>query len=258
MTKITEEETEENKIPLIEHLRELRRRVVISALAFFIATILCYLLSGDIYRFLAAPLAESYGVENGRLIYTGLTEAFLTYIRLSIFAGFVISFPIIAWQAYAFIAPGLYKKEKKVILPFIMAAPVLFIMGSALAYYFIFPMAWKFFMSFQSAGGEGVMAIQLEARVSEYLSLATSLIIAFGLAFQMPLVLLLLAYAGFVTSSGMSKKRKYAIIGIFTLAAVITPPDIISQIGLALPMILLYECSIYGCKLIEKGKIENA
>ena len=187
------EKAELEKQPLIAHLVDLRKRFVISFLAFVIATIICYEFAADIYAFLVQPLANALPEgEHRRLIFTGLTEAFFTYLKLAVFAGFFVSFPIIASQIYLFLAPGLYKKERKTLIPYLVAAPALFIIGAAFVYYFIFPAAWRFFLGFESAGGQGGLPIQLEARVAEYLSLSMHLIIAFGLSFQLPVVLVLL------------------------------------------------------------------
>lgn len=249
----------DNKAPISEHLAELRVRLVYSIMAFFIAFCVCYYFSDHIYGFLVKPLYEIYGENsNRRLIYTGLTEAFFTYVKLSMYAALIVSFPIIATQIYIFLAPGLYKNEKMVLVPFLVATPILFGLGAALVYYFIIPAAWKFFISFESMGASDSLPIQLEARVGEYLSLIMQLIFAFGLAFQLPILLTLLAKIGFVNSKGLASKRKYAIVIILIIAAIITPPDVISQIGLALPMMLLYEGSIIICKFIEKKKEQDA
>jgi len=241
--------------PLYTHLAELRLRLMYSIAFFLVAFLGCYFFASDIYGFLVRPLAALYeGQEERKLIYTGLTEAFLTYVSMAFFAALFVSFPFIAAQAYLFLAPGLYKHEKKVLLPFLIVSPILFVMGAALVYYWIFPMAWSFFLSFEQPGEAGALPIRLEARVSEYLSLVMQLMLAFGLAFQLPVVLNLLARIGIVNSRGLAAKRKYAIVIIFIIAAVITPPDVISQIGLALPMCLLYECSVLSCRWIEKEK----
>lgn len=252
---MTDKTASEQKHTISEHLRELRKRVMISVYTFFVAFAVCYYFSKEIYDFLVQPLANTYSDKEGRrLIYTGLTEAFFTYLKIAFYAGVFISFPIIASQMYIFLAPGLYKREKWVLFPFLLATPLLFVAGGALVYYVIFPLAWSFFVSFESAGTTGPLPIQLEARVSEYLSLVINLIIAFGIAFQMPVLLTLLAKVGFISSAWLAAKRKYALVIILIMAAFLTPPDIISQIGLALPMMLLYECSIFSCKLVEKKK----
>ncbi|MDB2414676.1 twin-arginine translocase subunit TatC [Rickettsiales bacterium] len=245
----------DNPQPIYEHLAELKKRLLRSFVFLFLAFAVCYLFAEQIYDFLVQPLADIYGNQNGkRLIYTGLTEAFFTYMKVSFYAALFISFPVIAWQIYMFVAPGLYKNEKKVFLPFLIATPILFVMGGALVYYFIFPLAWSFFLSFEQIGSAGSLPIQLEARVSEYLSLVIQLIFAFGIAFQLPVLLTLLAKANIITAKGLAKMRKYAIVGIVAFAAVLTPPDVISQIGLAIPMWLLYEFSILSCRWVTKKK----
>ena len=232
--------------PLTAHLVELRRRLLWSFAAMIVGTIICYLNVKPIYGFLVAPLAQAMGPEStGRLIYTGLTEAFFTYMKVAFFAGIFLTFPILAMQLWKFVAPGLYKNEKRAFLPYLVATPLLFFMGGAFVYYIVLPMAWPFFLSFQSGSAETVLPVQLEARVGEYLDLVMLLIFAFGLCFQMPVVLTLLGRAGIITAYMMKKFRRYAIVVIFVIAAIITPPDVISQISLAIPMMALYELSIF-------------
>ncbi len=243
------------KTPLIEHLTELRRRLVYSVLAIFAGFIVSYFFAPHIYEFLVRPLAQASADEPRRLIYTGLTEAFVAYIQLSFWTGCFAAFPVIAAQIWIFVAPGLYKNERRAFLPFLVATPILFLTGAALAYYVVFPMAWKFFLSFEAPAIPGALPIQLEARVSEYLSLSMNVIFAFGLAFELPVLLVLLARAGIISAAKLSSFRRYAIVLIFAAAAVLTPPDLISMISLALPMMLLYEFSILGAKWV--GKKEN-
>lgn len=234
--------------PLIEHLLELKRRLIISLGFFLAATIACYFVAGNIYEFLVRPLAEAFpDPEHRRLIYTGLTEAFVAYLKLSVFAGFIISFPVNAWQLYRFLAPGLYKQEKRAFIPYLVAAPCLFLIGAAFAYYVIFPAAWHFFVSFETPGTVGGLPIQLETRVSDYLNLVMHLMIGFGLSFQLPVVLVLLVRTGMMELDTLKRGRRYAVVIIVTVAAFVTPPDIFSQIALSVPLYLLYEIAILVC-----------
>ncbi len=256
--ELTEDDVESSKMPLIEHLIELRNRLLWSIGALVVGFVLCYLVAEEMYRFLVQPLADLMEGQPGRrMIYTALHEAFFTQLKVAFFGSVCLTFPIVAGQLWAFIAPGLYKQERRAFLPFLLATPILFVMGAALVYYLIFPLAWQFFMSFETAGAEGTLAIVMEPKVNEYLSLVMKLIFAFGLSFQLPVVLMLMARAGMVTSKGLAEKRKYAVVLTFATAALLTPPDIISQIGLGIPILLLYEISILGTKLVEKKRAER-
>lgn len=248
-------ELNENKQPLLAHLVELRSRLIKTMIMITLLFVIFYLFADNIYNFLVQPYANAVEGEMGRrLIFTALHETFFTYIRVALFAALFISLPFLLIQLWIFVAPGLYKNEKNVVVPYLLATPILFILGSALVYYLIMPLAIKFFLSFESIGGNGALPIQLEAKVSEYLSLIMRLILAFGLCFQLPVALTLMARVGLVSSEGLKKNRKYVIVGIFAIAAILTPPDPISQIGLGIPILLLYELSIIAVSFIEKRK----
>jgi sec-independent protein translocase protein TatC len=248
---------DDREMPLLDHLIELRNRMMYSCIAIFLGFIVCYFFAQVIYAFLVQPLAEAYQGQTGRrLIYTGLTEAFFTYVKVAFWAGTFLTFPFVAIQLWMFIAPGLYRNEKQAFMPFLAATPVLFFMGGAMVYYFIFPLAWRFFLSFETSGADGSLPIELEARVGEYLSLVMKLIFAFGLSFQLPVALTLMGRVGLVSSETLSRNRKYAIVGVFVVAAIITPPDIISQIGLGIPIIVLYEISIIAVRIVERKRAE--
>ncbi|MCH8187404.1 MAG: twin-arginine translocase subunit TatC [Proteobacteria bacterium] len=251
-----------HKMPLLDHLIELRQRMLYSFIALFVAFLICFFFAQTLFDFLVQPLAdiliEREGVHGARrLIFTDLTEVFFTHIKIAFFFGAFASSPIFLTQLWLFIAPGLYRNEKTALAPFLVASPVLFFMGGALVYFVLFPLAWRFFLSFETMGGGGTLPIELEAKVSEYLSLVMKLIFAFGLCFQLPVLMTLLARVGIASSKGMAEKRKYAVVGVFIVAAVITPPDPISQLSLAIPIIVLYEISILMAKLVEKKRAKQ-
>ena len=250
-----EAEIEASRAPLIDHLIELRDRLKWAVIAFFVCFVIAYVFAEDIYAFLVRPLAKIYeqrGVENPRMIYTALTEAFFTYLKVSFYTALFVAFPVIATQLYKFAAPGLYRTERRAFLPFLVATPVLFAVGAALVYSFIFPLAWSFFLSFQTTGIETGLAIELEAKVNEYLSLVLKLMFAFGLAFQLPVAITLLARAGLTTADALRRRRKYAVVIAFVGAALLTPPDLISQVGLGIPIIILFEISILLAAAMER------
>ena len=251
-----------SKMPLLDHLIELRQRLLYCAIALLVTFLICFYFAQNLFDFLVNPLAEIL-LEDGdddrrrRLIFTDLTEVFFTHIKVAFFFGAFISCPIFLTQMWLFIAPGLYRNEKRAIAPFLTASPILFFLGGALVYFVITPLAWSFFLQFETPGLDGNLPIELEAKVNEYLSLVMKLIFAFGICFQLPVLMTLLARVGLATSEGMARKRKYAIVGVFIVAAIFTPPDPISQISLALPIILLYEISIYMAKLVEKKRRQS-
>tara|TARA_A100001037_G_C15140973_1_gene633696 strand:+ start:2636 stop:3436 length:801 start_codon:yes stop_codon:yes gene_type:complete len=257
--QVEEEEIEERRMPLVDHLIELRRRLFHSLIALLVTFLICFYFANPIFDFLVEPLAALWeGEEERRLIYTALHEKFFTNIKVAFFAALFFSFPLIAAQVWMFVAPGLYKNEKGAFLPFLIATPILFLMGATMVYYIVMPVAWQFFASFQQFGAEGALPIELVPKVGEYLSLVMRLIFAFGLSFELPVLITLLARVGLATSDGLKTKRRYAIVLAFVAAAILTPPDPLSQIGLAVPIILLYEISIICVRMVEKKRDEEA
>ena len=249
-----DDDVDQTKAPLIEHLIELRRRLIYCLVAFIAAFFFCYMFAQNIYNFLLIPYKLAVGGETRiDLIYTAPQEFFFTQLRVAFFGAVVLSFPMFATQLYRFVAPGLYRSERQAFLPYLFATPILFILGGALVFFIVMPLAMRFFLSMQQAG-DAQVHIQLTARVSEYLHLITTLILAFGLTFQLPVVLTLLARAGMVSSQWLRKQWRYAVVIIFAVAAMLTPPDVLSQTGLAIPTLLLYELSILSVKMVERQR----
>ena len=240
----------------VEHLAELRSRLLKSFIYLFIFFIISYFFAENIYAFLVEPYAKAVKDDpvNRRLIFTALHETFITYLKLAFFTSLFISSPIILTQVWKFIAPGLYKNEKRALLPYMVATPTLFLLGGMLVYYLVMPLAIKFFLTFETAAISGTLPIQLEAKVNEYLSLIMRLIFAFGISFQLPVLLSLLARVGFIDSKYLRSRRKFVVVIIFVIAAILTPPDPITQIGLGIPLLILYELSILSVSIIEKKK----
>lgn len=242
---MSQDDLDLSKAPLLTHLLELRTRLLYCLAFFAVVFGLSYLFAEHIYGFLQQPLLQIFGPESGRrMIYTGLHEAFFTYLKLSFFMAMFVTLPLALIQVWKFIAPGLYQREQKALSPLFIMTPVLFVLGAALAFYVVMPLAWEFFISFERPHVEQGISVELEARVSEYLGLVIKLILAFGLSFELPVLLLVMAKAGLVTADSLRRHRRHAIVVTFLVAALITPPDLISQIALGLPIVLLYELSI--------------
>jgi sec-independent protein translocase protein TatC len=250
------DEIESSSAPLIEHLIELRQRLMKALIAVAVFFVICFIFADKIFNILVIPYQWGAGTSEVKFVYTALQEYFFVQLKIAFFGAVFIAFPVIATQIYKFMAPGLYKNERGAFLPFLVATPILFLIGACLVYFLIMPLATQFFLSQQQIGGEGQATIENLQAVSTYLSLIMTLIFAFGLVFQLPVVITLLAKAGLTNSDWLKEKRKYAILLTFVAAAILTPPDPISQIGLAIPTLLLYEVSIYCARMIEKKRAE--
>lgn len=252
------DDIEASKAPLVEHLIELRQRLLRSVIAIAIAFVVCFYFADDIFNLLIVPYERAGGAERDiKLIFTAPQEYFFTQLKLGLFGALFLAFPIIANQLYKFIAPGLYRHERRAFLPYLVATPILFMLGAALVYFLIMPLALQFFLSLEQTGEAGKATIELLPKVNEYLGLVMTLIFAFGLVFQLPVALTLLARAGLIGSDTLKTKRKYAIVLTFIAAAVLTPPDPISQLGLAIPTLLLYEVSIQAVRMVEARRKER-
>ena len=247
-----EDELKGSEAPLLEHLIELRKRLIYSLAAVVVLFILCFIVAKPIYDILVQPFIWAGGKN---MIYTAPQEFFFTQMNVALFGALFFAFPIIAGQIYAFVAPGLYKRERRAFIPYLVATPVFFLLGAVLVYFVVAPMALHFFLGMQQTTGD--VQIEMQTRVSEYLGSIMTLIIAFGICFQLPVILTLLARIELVNSKQLGKGRKYAIVGILAIAALLSPPDPISQIGLSIPMYALYEFSIFAVRWVEKQRAQR-